>query len=334
VRRIATEEAFSIPEVAAELNRISKSGQQSLDMRLVRDVYGDNPPRQYTLDGLLDWDERIRVMDECGVDMHVLSLTAPGVQMFDAPTATALAATANDALVVEIAKNPTRFAGLASFAPQDPEGAAKEIERAITQLKLHGLVVNSHTHNEWYDQAKYFSIFEAAEALDAAIYIHPRAPRWDMAGGFDTFGMENALWGYGVEVSTHCLRLIFSGLFDRFPKLKIVIGHMGEGIPFWLWRLDYMHKNSALKSGVAPKLELTPSEYFKRNFWITTSGQENPLALQYSIDMLGADRVMWAIDYPYQPTAPAVQFMDDAPLDEETKALVYGENAARVFHLA
>ncbi len=333
MRKIATEEAFSIPEIAAALNGVAKAGQNSLDMRLVRGIYGDNPSRKATLDALLDFDRRVEIMDQHGVDMQLLLLTAPGVQMFDAETAVRLAALSNDILAGQIARRPARFAGLGSFAPQDPKAAAREIERVRTKLKLGGLVVNSHTNNEWYDSEKYYPIFEAAEALDAPIYIHPRAPRWDMAGGFDTFGMENALWGYGVEVSTHCLRLIFSGLFDRFPKLKIVIGHMGEAIPFWLWRIDYMHKNSAVASGAAPALKLTPSEYFKRNFWITTSGQENPLALQYSIDMLGADRVMWAIDYPYQPTEPAVRFMDDAPLDDATKTLVYGETAAKLFHI-
>lgn len=333
MRKIATEEAFSIPEIVAALNGVSKSGQQSLDMRLMREVYGDNAIRTETRDRLLDWDERLRVMDETGVDMHLLLLTAPGVQMFDTDTAVSLARLSNDVLAGQIAKHPTRYAGLGSFAPQDPKVAAREIERARTDLKLGGAVVNSHTNNEWLDEEKYLPIFEAAEALDAPIYVHPRAPRQDMAGGFNKFGMENAQWGYGVEVATHMLRLIFSGLFDRFPKLKIVIGHMGEGIPFWLWRIDYMHRNSTMRSGVAPKLQLTPSEYFMRNFWITTSGVEDPLALKYSIDRLGADKVMWAIDYPYQPAAPAVKFMDDAKLDDATKALVYGETAAKLFHI-
>lgn len=334
MRKIATEEAFSIQPVVDGLNAVSKGDSHSLDMRLVKMIYGDNPPRRATLDALLDFDRRLEIMDENGVDMHVLSLTAPGVQMFDAAQGADLARLSNDVLAEKIAAHPTRFAGLASFAPQDPKAAAREIERARTELGLHGLVVNGHTHDEWYDQEKFFPIFEAAEATDMAIYIHPRAPRADLAGAFGDYGMETAIWGYGVEVSTHAVRLIFSGLFDRFPKLKIVLGHMGEGIPFWLWRIDYMHKNSAVKSGAAPATQLTPSEYFKRNFWITTSGQENPLALQYSIDMLGEDRVMWAIDYPYQPTEPAVRFMDDAPLDPAVKAKVYGETAAELFHIA
>jgi len=335
MRRIATEEAFSVPEVAAELGEIARHPHDSLDWPLVRDLYGDfrhQLPFDF-LGALLDIEERrLQVMDENGVDMHVLSLTAPGVQMFETEKAVELAQVANDRLAEAVRRHPTRFAGLASFAPQDPTRAAREIERARTTLGLHGLVVNSHTNDEYYDDPKFWEIFEAAEAHDAAIYIHPRAPSKGMAGPFRKYAMDAALWGYGVEVGTHVVRLILSGLFDRFPRLRIVIGHMGEGVPFWLWRIDYMHKVRVGQPGIT-NLKLTPSEYFRRNFAITTSGQENPLALQYSIDMLGAENVMWAIDYPYQPTAPAVRFMDEAPLADDVKALVYGGNAARIFHI-
>jgi len=333
MRLIATEEAFSIPEIAAEYARLAGRGGDSLDMGLVQQIYGNDGDLRRFQKGLLDiGEERIRSMDENGVDVHLLSLTAPGVQMFDADTAAGLATLANDRLAEAVAKYPTRFAGLGSFAPQDPARAAREIERARNTLKLNGLVVNSHTNDEYYDEEKYFPIFEAAEALDMPIYIHPRSPMAGMAGPFRKYGMEGALWGYGIEVSTHCLTLIFSGLFDRFPKLKIVIGHMGEGIPFWLWRIDYMHRG-AMAGGRAPQLKLKPSEYFRRNFAITTSGQENHLALKYSIDTLGPENVLWAIDYPYQPTTAAVQFMRTAPLAEDVKAMVAGGNAAHIFHL-
>jgi 2,3-dihydroxybenzoate decarboxylase/5-carboxyvanillate decarboxylase len=126
--------------------------------------------------------------------------------------------------------------------------------------------------------------------------------------------------------------MMTSGLFDRFPKLKICLGHMGEAIPFWLWRLDFMNTR-AQAGGRAPKTALTMDEYFRRNFVITTSGVEDPLALDYAIRRLGADNVMWAIDYPYQPMQPAVDFMDMAPLDDETKAKVYGGNAERIFRI-
>jgi 2,3-dihydroxybenzoate decarboxylase/5-carboxyvanillate decarboxylase len=252
--------------------------------------------------------------------------------MFDADTATELAQLFNDRLAEVVARHPRRYAGLAAFAPQSPKRAAREIERAMTSLRLNGLLVNSHTNDEYYDQEKYYPIFEAAESLDAAIYLHPRAPMMGLDRPFDKYWMEAALWGYGVETSTHALRLIFCGLFDRFPKLKIVLGHMGEGLPFWLTRLDFMH-DEAVITGNAPKLQLTPSEYFRRNFVITTSGQENHLALKYSLDMLGDDNVMWAIDYPYQPMESAVRFMEAAPISDLVKAKVFGETAARIFQI-
>jgi len=333
MRLIATEEAFSIPEVAARLNRLTHKGGDSLDFLLLESIYGDGKEDSGFQAALKDIeDRRLKDMDANGVDMHLLSLTAPGVQMFDPEEGTALAALANDRLAEVIGRHPTRFAGLASFAPQDPQASAREIERARRQLRLNGLVVNSHTNNEYYDDPKFWDIFAAAEAEDMAIYIHPRAPSNQFADAFRDYFLDSAMWGYGIEVSTHCLRLICSGLFDRFPKLKIVIGHMGEGIPFWLWRIDYMHAVGR-KAGRTPALELKPSEYFLRNFAITTSGQENPLALDYSVKMLGAENVLWAIDYPYQETAPAVEFIRSAPLDEKTKALVAGGNAARIFHI-
>jgi 5-carboxyvanillate decarboxylase len=341
-RRIAVEEAFSIPEVAQELQRVSRGPGDSLDLLLVRGIYDGVPAsggaQGYSamnfLDGLLDIeDRRLKEMDKYGVDMHVLSLTAPGVQMFDADTACELATLANDRLAEVIARHPTRFAGLASFAPHAPKRAAKEMERAIRKLKLNGFIVNSHTNNEYFDDPKYWPILEAAEALDACIYIHPRAPSYGMKGPFTDYGMDSAMWGYGMEVGTHAVRMMVSGVFDRFPKLKICIGHMGEAVPFWIWRINFMNTR-AQRIGRSPKTQLTMAEYLQRNFVITTSGVEDPLALEYSVKKLGADNVLWAIDYPYQPTEPAVAFMDAAPLSDEDKAKVYHKNAERIFHIA
>jgi 5-carboxyvanillate decarboxylase len=335
-RRIATEEAFSIAEVATGLREVARAPGDSLDLVLVKTIYDAGPdgPRAHLRARLLDLeDERLRDMDANGVDMHLLSLTAPGVQMFDADTATELATLANDRLAETIARHPTRFAGLASFAPHSPKRAAKEMERAIRKLKLNGFVVNSHTNGEYLDDPKYWPALEAAEALDACIYMHPRAPAEGLATPFRHYGMDSALWAYGVETATHAVRMILGGVFDRFPKLKICLGHMGEGVHFWLWRIDYM-SSSAQAQGRAPKLELKPSEYFKRNFVITTSGQESHLALDFSIKALGVENVLWAIDYPYQPSTPAVAFMDCAPLSDADKAMVYHKNAERVFHIA
>lgn len=335
IRRIATEEAFSIPEVAAGLRDVSRSPSVSQDLILVQRIYDAkvDDVQARLLPRLLDLEkERLHDMDENGVAMHLLSLTAPGVQMFDADTATELAALANDKLAAVCKKHPKRFAGIASFAPQSPQRAAKEMERAIKKLKLNGFVVNSHTNNEYFDNAKFFPILEAAEALDACIYIHPRAASDGMAAPFRDYGLDSAQWGYGMETSTHAVRMLVSGVFDRFPKLKICLGHMGEAVHFWSWRLDYMNKN-AQNRGSAPKLKLKPSEYFKRNFVITTSGVESHLALDYSIKALGVDNILWAIDYPYQPSAPAVAFMDSAPVSDAEREKLYHGNAERIFHI-
>jgi 5-carboxyvanillate decarboxylase len=334
-RKIATEEAFSIPEVAQELQKVARAPGDSADLPLVRGIYDAQPGygSMKFLDGLLDIEgKRLREMDEYGVDMHLLSLTAPGVQMFDADTASELATLANDRLAEVISRHPKRFAGLATFAPQAPKRAVKEMERATGKLRLNGFIVNSHTNSEYFDDPKFWPILEAAEALDRCIYIHPRGPSEGLKGPLRDYGMDSAMWAYGVEVGTHAVRMMAGGVFDRFPKLKICIGHMGEAVHFWIWRITFMNSRSQVM-GRAPKTQLTMEEYFRRNFVITTSGVEDPLALEYSVKKLGADSVLWAIDYPYQPTAPAVAFMDAAPLPDAAKSKVYHGNAERIFHI-
>jgi len=280
---------------------------------------------------LLDIDAgRLADMDANGVDMHLLSLTMPGVQMFDRDTAVALARLANDRLSEAVRRHPTRLAGLASFAPQDPRAAVQEMERAINTLKLNGFIVNSHTQNTYLDDPSNWPILEAAEALEAPLYIHPRAPSDGMAAPFRDYRLEGAIWGYGIETGTHVMRLMLSGVLDRFPRLRVVIGHMGEALPFWLWRLDFM---ASPGSRANLKNQLKPSEYFQRNIAITTSGVEDPLALRFCIDKIGIDHIMWAIDYPYQPSAPAVAFLESAPLSDEERAQIAHRNAERIFRI-
>jgi 5-carboxyvanillate decarboxylase len=351
LRKIATEEAFSIPEVAEALRDLAKRGGTNLDLKLMSLVYDSVPKTspgvpqsavmskpsdrdalaRTMLPRLLDLDAaRISDMDANGVDMHLLSLTSPGVQMFDADKAIALARLSNDRLSEAVRRHPTRFAGLACFAPQDPRAAALEMERAINTLKLNGFLVNSHTQNVYLDDPRCWPMLEAAEALGAPIYIHPRAPSDGMAGPFRDYRMEGAIWGYGIEAGTHALRLMLSGVLDRFPGLRIVLGHMGEALPFWLWRLDFM---ASPGSRAALRNKLKPSEYMQRNFAITTSGVEDPLALRFCIDKIGVDRIMWAIDYPYQPTAPAVKFLESALISDHERAQIAFRNAERVFRI-
>ena len=339
MRLIATEEAWSIPEVADELKKVANSPTQSLDKLLVKGIYdAASDTSGYGeldfLSGLADVQQmRLAQMDQCGVDMHLLSLTAPGVQMFDADTATDLAALANDRMAEIIARFPGRFAGLASYAPHSPRRAAKEIDRAMSELGLNGLIVNSHTYGEYMDDPKFWPILEAAEAHDACLYIHPRAASDTLKGPLQDYGMDSAMWGYGVEVGTHAVRMMAGGVFDQFPKLKICLGHMGEALPFWIWRINFMNSRAQLV-GRARKTERSMAEYFQDNFVITTSGVEDPLALRYAIDKLGIDNVMWAIDYPYQPMKPAVEFIEQFECtDAERHALCHG-NAERVFHIA
>ncbi len=334
-RRIATEEAFSTPELFDAMRAWAAAAPaDEPDQDFWSYVFSqDLPGLQRVRRQLLDLeDERLQIMDANGVDVHLLSLTAPGVQTLDNGAATLLAARVNDQLAEVIARHPGRFAGLAAVAPQDPKAATVEIERAVRELGLNGVVINSHTRSEYLDDEKYWPIFETAEGLGAPIYIHPRSPSALMAQAYKKYGLETGIYGFQAETGLHGIRLICSGVFDRFPGLQIVLGHLGEGIPFWLWRVDYMHPVRSSHNS-RPSLELKPSEYFKRNFMITTSGMNWHPALRFCIEAVGADNVMFAIDYPYQLTEGAVEFMNDAPISAEDKHKIFHENAERVFRI-
>jgi len=330
-RRIATEEAFATAEQMDAIQRAIETGRRDADTPFWGMMAsGQNPFAQRVMRQLLDLEgERLEIMDAEGVDMHVLSLTSPGVQTLAADEAVAMAQRGNDLLAALTERHPSRFAGLATIAPQAPEAAAREIERAIGTLGLNGIMINSHTDDEYLDEEKYLPIFEAAHAMDAPIYIHPRGPSSGMAKPYLKYGLETAIWGYGAETGLHGVRIMVSGLLDRFPKLKIILGHMGEGIPFWLWRLDYMHRHGSNR----PKLQRTLPEYFRDNFMITTSGMNWSTALKFCVEAVGADNIMWAIDYPYQEMPGAVQFMDTADISDEDRRKIYSANAERVFRI-
>jgi 5-carboxyvanillate decarboxylase len=323
-RLIASEEAVAFPEQIAAIRKLAEHPGQDPDLVMWSRFL--SPGYATVLRRLLDTDEeRLRIMNEAGVDVHVLSITSPGVQFFDADTAAGMASSTNDQLAAAIGRHPDRFAGLASFAPHDPGRAAKEIDRAISKLKLNGLIVNSHTHGEYLDDRKFWPIFEAAVAVHAPIYIHPRNPPSPASAILDgPYNLYGAIWGFQVETGIHAMRLIVNGVFDVFPDLKIVLGHMGEALPFWIYRIDYMWRG---------KLQRKPSEYLKENFIITTSGVNFHPALQYCHTVLGADRIMFAIDYPYQDTAGAVDFMNTAPLSPGDLDKIAHGNAERIFRI-
>jgi predicted TIM-barrel fold metal-dependent hydrolase len=326
-RIIATEEAWAIPEQLAAMKEVADAAADyDPDLYLVG-LQNTDPLRRRLLDSE---GERLGIMDQGGVSMHLLAMTSTGVQTFETEKAVAIAELGNDRLAEVIRRHPTRYAGLATVAPQDPARAVKEMDRAINKLKLNGVMINSHTNGEYLDQKKYWPILEAAAALKVPVYIHPRAPSPAMAKPYREYHLEHAIWGYQAETGLHGLKLIVSGVFDAFPDLKIVLGHMGEGIPYWFYRMDWMATHFDMRR---PKVKLKPSEYFKRNFYITTSGVNWHPALRFCIEVLGEDRIMFAVDYPYQETMEAVQWLIDAPIPEATKHKIFHENAERVFRI-
>ena len=281
---------------------------------------------------LCDLDKgRLEDMDNYGLDMQVLSLVSPGVQVFEPAAATRLAREYNDRIAAVFKAHPKRFAGLASLAPQDPEGAADELERAVKTLGFKGALINSHTKGEYLDDKKYWPIFERADKLSVPIFLHPRGPSPDMMKPFTGYPMlDSAMWGFSAEAGLHSLRLILSGLFDEFPKLKIVLGHLGETIPFVLARI-----NNRWSVGPFPKkLKKLPGQYFKENFVVSTGGMnEEPATLIAAISILGAENVLFATDYPMEDAAQAVDFIERAPISDTDREEICHVNAERIFSL-
>ena len=332
-KRIAIEEAFVTAKIAAEWGKVLASDSCEPGFRKMGEsILADSPGTRALHARLLDIGPgRIAHMDEVGIDLQVLSLTSPGVQVFDAGTATRLAAASNDLLAEAVGRHPGRFAGLGAIAPQDPAAAALEIER-IRALGLCGLIINSHPFGEYLDLPKFAPIFEAAQAERLPIYLHPREPGPSLVTPFLDYGLYFAGWGFAVETSLHAMRLIMSGTFERFPGLKIILGHMGEGIPFWLQRIDNRYLLQVRIGAVKP-LPRLPSEYFLDNFVITTAGVTSMPALRLSLDVLGAGRILFAADYPYEDDAEAVAFLDGADLTDAERASIAHRNAEALFSL-
>ena len=331
MRLIATEEAFATQEYIDEYLKLADA-VDTAPGRYLKMYYKGPQIRK-----LSDMEVRLAEMDRYGVDMHLLSITAPGVQAFDPELGADMAEHANDFLVQTIKAHPARFAGLGAVAPQSPERAAREVKRIMTELNLSGVIINSHTQGRFLDDERFWPIFEAAVAHDAPIYLHPNFPAESMVGPYSDYGMVGALWGFGAECSLHVVRLILSGVFDRFPKLQVVLGHLGEGLPFWLGRLDNRYANVLNRGGLETlgmkKLERLPSDYFRSNFHITTSGMNTHPPLEFALKMCGPERVMFAIDYPFEQTEEATGFIRSAPISEEVMRKITHETAERVFRI-
>jgi 5-carboxyvanillate decarboxylase len=333
IRRIATEEGFSIPEIGAASARLLATANDEPGYAATRKAgyipidVPDLPQRLTSLGDL-----RLKHMDEAGIDAALLLVGSPGVQIFDGEEGGRLARLVNDRVTEACRANRNRFYALAALAPQEPEAAARELERAVTSLGLKGGIINSHTKGEYLDERKFWPIFEAAVSLDVPIYIHPREPAPRMIEPFLPPAMlAAATWGFAAETGLHAVRLIFAGVFDRFPKLKIVLGHLGEGLPFFMDRLDVRYAKEIVPA--RPRLQRKPSDYVLNNFVVTSSGMNWPPAIRFCQEVLGPEKVLFAADYPFEDPVAAVQTAEATPMTDERRLLFFQENAERVFKL-
>lgn len=315
VRKIALEEHFLAP------------GFEEYWLKTVEDV----DPKLYgqVLSRLRDFgDLRIEAMDKAGIERSVLSLAGPGVQAErDTAKAVRKAIEANDFLAAEIAKKPARYSGFAHIALQDPTAAANELERCVKQLSFAGCMINGHTNGQYLDDPKLSPFWERAEALGAIVYLHPSDPVSPFAVLDGYKGLKRATWEWTLETGSHALRMVFGGLFDRFPKATLALGHLGETLPYLLWRFD----SRARLYGV--KLERQPSDYIRQNMVVTLSGMYSAEPLNCAIAALGADRVMFSADYPFESAEEAGHFMDNVMLDDTLRECIAYENARKLLRL-
>ena len=274
---------------------------------------------------------RIKEMDDAGIDIQVLSHGAPSTQKLPAETAVAMATRVNDRLAAIVAKNPTRFAGFAALPTAVPEAAADELERTA-KLGFKGAMLHGLSNGEFLDDKKFWPIFARAEKLDLPIYLHPSQPHPDViktyyAGYVKDFPMlPRATWGYTVETATLAIRLVLSGVFEQHPKLKIILGHLGETLPFLVWRIDQALKRPGQKS-------LSFRDIFCGNYYITTSGNFSNPALLCCVMEMGVDHILFAVDWPFVMNPPALDWMQTVPLSDEDKAKILSGNAKRLLKM-
>jgi 2,3-dihydroxybenzoate decarboxylase len=278
-------------------------------------------------------DLRIKEMDEAGVDLQLISHGAPSAQKLTTPDAVAMVRRVNDRLAEAIAQHPTRFAGFATLPTSDPAAAADELERMVTLHGFKGAMIHGLANGVFLDDARFWPIFARAEKLDVPIYLHPALPHPQV---MDVYYKEyakdfpmviRAAWGFTVETATIAIRLVLSGLFEKHPKLKIVLGHLGETLPFLVWRID----QALSRPGAAKPMHFR--DIFCNNFWITTSGNfSNPALLCCAMEM-GVDRILFAIDWPFVPNPPGTRWMESVPLCDEDKTKILSGNAKRLFRM-
>jgi len=317
MRTIALEEHFATPKFL-ERNRINPPpGAANIEERLTNLGEG-----------------RIAEMDAAGIDVQVLSLTEPGAESLDPADAEAVAREANDYLLAAVERNPKRLAGFAALPTPSPQNAARELERLVSRHGFKGAAINGHSRGRYLDDQFFWPILEAAEALSAPIYIHPAVPPKPVVDAYYS-GFAPAVsrffslggWGWHIETAVHVIRLVLSGAFDRFPKLQVIIGHLGEGIPFMVQRME------ATMTVSVTKLERPISSYLRENVYYTLSGcNYTPSFLNLFLEM-GSDRIMFSTDSPYCAMAKALAFLNNLPISPADKERIAHGNAERLLRM-
>jgi predicted TIM-barrel fold metal-dependent hydrolase len=320
-RKIALEEHFAIDET-------------------VQDSAGFVPPSYWIelKNRLLDiQDRRIQEMDNNGIELMILSLNAPTVQAIpDTQAAYDLSRRANDFLAEQIAKRPDRFKGFAALPMQSPELAARELERCVKDLDFVGALVNGFSQVDekggvlYYDLPQFRAFWATVQALDSPFYLHPRNPLPAHAPIYDGHPwLLGPTWAFGQETAVHALRLMGSGLFDEYPRLKIILGHMGEGLPYSMWRVD--NRNAWVKTKPSYPAKRRIADYFHENFWLTTSGNFRTQTLVDAMLEIGSDRILFSADWPFENVDHAAEWFDTASISDNDRIKIGRTNAARLF---
>lgn len=323
IGKIALEEHFAIPETLQDsAGFVPGDYWKELSSRLL-DIH----------------DRRLREMDNNGVEVMILSLNAPAVQAIpERAKAVEIAKRANDFLAEQVARRPDRFQAFAALPMQDPDAATAELERCMVQLGFKGALVNGFSQVDtpenvvYYDDPRYAAFWAKSEALDAPFYLHPRNPLASWAQIYEGHPwLLGPTWAFGQETAVHALRLMASGLFDRHPGLKIILGHMGEGLPYSMWRVD--NRNAWVKLPKAHPAQKPLASYFNQNFWLTTSGNFRTQTLVDAMMEVGADRILFSTDWPFENVDHAAVWFDNASISEADRLKIGRTNAVNLFKL-
>ncbi len=288
---------------------------------------GEQYKRLHDFDGI-----RIKEMDDVGIDVQVISHGAPSTQKLAADTAAALTRRVNDRLAAAIAGNSKRLAAFAALPTAVPEAAADELERTTKELGFKGAMLHGLANGTFLDDKRFWPIFARAEALDVPIYLHPSLPNAEVRRIYyddyvkDFPMVARPAWGFTVETATLAIRLVLSGVFEQHPKLKIILGHLGETLPFLIWRIDQALKRPGQKA-------MSFRDIFCGNFYITTSGNFSNPALLCCVMEMGVDHILFAVDWPFVVNPPALTWMETVPLSDADKEKILSGNAKRLLKM-